>query len=325
MQSELEAARNNLQRVVKLLLAAHSNQQNGGSPAAAQAPALPPGVSIQNLQEAQRLAMEKRAMAVQQNVTGQYRTASPSQQPGGMQLPGGVRQSPAMASANLPNAGGMPNSNDPKVVAALQQQKAAAAAQAAQMRAGGSQNAIQKQAQAQAQALAHQQAMAQAKAQQQQGQVPGSGPGGAPGPASAPPGQFPQSNSQPYSSLGSAVSAPIPANLSMPAPTAEAFPSPRPTLSSGLANSPAVSTPAITRPAGMTPQHVADALGRGADGSGGMKREDGANALLKDMREDSRGRTVSKRKIRELVQGVDPEEMLSDDVEDVSMRGDWVG
>ncbi|ORY73879.1 transcription initiation factor TFIID subunit A-domain-containing protein [Leucosporidium creatinivorum] len=38
------------------------------------------------------------------------------------------------------------------------------------------------------------------------------------------------------------------------------------------------------------------------------------------MREDSKGRTVSKRKIRELVEGVDPEERLSDDVEDLLLE-----
>lgn len=42
---------------------------------------------------------------------------------------------------------------------------------------------------------------------------------------------------------------------------------------------------------------------------------------MKDMREDSKGRTVSKRKIRELVESVDPEERLNDDVEDVSSSG----
>ena len=35
------------------------------------------------------------------------------------------------------------------------------------------------------------------------------------------------------------------------------------------------------------------------------------------MREDSKGRTVSKRKVRELLAQVDPEERLDDEVEDV--------
>lgn len=47
----------------------------------------------------------------------------------------------------------------------------------------------------------------------------------------------------------------------------------------------------------------------------GIKDEGG---IKKDTREDSKGRTVSKRKIRELVESVDPEERLDDEVEDVS-------
>lgn len=39
----------------------------------------------------------------------------------------------------------------------------------------------------------------------------------------------------------------------------------------------------------------------------------------KDLRsDDSKGRTVNKRKIRELVEAVDPQERLTDEVEDVS-------
>lgn len=49
----------------------------------------------------------------------------------------------------------------------------------------------------------------------------------------------------------------------------------------------------------------------------GIKEEGG---IKKDTREDSKGRTVSKRKIRELVESVDPEERLDDEVEDVSQR-----
>ncbi|KAK4049820.1 Transcription initiation factor TFIID subunit 12 [Microbotryomycetes sp. JL201] len=331
MQKEMDSARTQMQRVVKLMIAAQQSAQNGGNAGGdGQNAAGGAGVSLQSLQEAQRVAMERRAMAVQQ-ASGQYRTASPSQA-GNLQLPGAagqqIRNSPSMNAANLPNPGVPAGMTDPKMAAALQQ-KAQQAAQA-HLRAAqaASTGAPQTAAQKQAQALAQQQALAQAKQAHLQQAQANAGQGG------PTPGQFPASSGptaasagQPYTSISSsAASAPIPPNLSMPQPSAEAFPSPRPTLSSGLANSPAVSTPAITRPAGMTPQQVADALGRnvvgdasGALGGAGVKREDGA-ALLKDMREDSRGRTVSKRKIRELVEGVDPEERLSDDVEDLLLE-----
>ena len=152
-------------------------------------------------------------------------------------------------------------------------------------------------AQAQAQALINAQQQQQHHQQQQQQQQQ----------------QQNAQSSTPFLALSSTGPAlHIPGQLTMPTPAPEAFPAPRPTLSSGLANSPVVSTPAITKHPGFQAGHVADALGA----RGEKKLE--MQGVGKDMREDSKGRTVSKRKIRELVESVDPEERLSDDVEDVS-------
>lgn len=355
MQAELDAARTNLQRVIKLLLAAH-NQNGGGQPGQPGAPPNSAGVNMAGLQEAQRQAMEKRARELQMqnqggaNAGGQYRTASPSNYQQGLALPPGappLRHSPSAGATALP-AGQSP----PTGVTSLDASKKATGAAPTkkltkkQQQAQDAQNAallatqqqahaqsqqqahVQQQALAQAQALAQQQGLAQAQQQMQQQQQQqqmqqqqqgGGGGGAASVPATGNPAQFSQaagSASVPYLALSNAT-APIPANLSMPNPIPEAFPAPRPTLSSGLANSPAVSTPAIVRHPGLGPQQVAEALGRG-DASSLLGMKDAQGNVLKDMREDSKGRTVSKRKIRELVEGVDPEERLSDDVEDVS-------
>ena len=53
-----------------------------------------------------------------------------------------------------------------------------------------------------------------------------------------------------------------------------------------------------------------------------MRRSSTADLLKKssnERKDDSQGRTVSKRKIRELVESVDPEEKLSDEVEEVRL------
>lgn len=323
MQLELENARTNLTRVVKMLIAAQAQQQaqQGGGAGAAN-PAAAAGVSsggpvnLANLQEAQRQAMAQKAREIQaaQQANGGFRTASPAQFPGQGGLGAqGIRQSPSMAGQALP---GVPGGGSPQAKAAsLQNQAAIAAAQAQQQAVAAaasgkkltkkqqadinalSQQQAAQQAQAQSQALAQAQSMVQAQAvANQQRQVQG---GSAPGSTAA------GSSFAPVGSSGMAITS----SLSMQAPTPEAFPAPRPTLSGGMANNPSISTPAITRP----PTAGSDAFG-GASGAGKIE------ALPnKDSRpDDSQGRTVSKRKIRELVESIDPEERLSDEVEDVS-------
>ena len=110
----------------------------------------------------------------------------------------------------------------------------------------------------------------------------------------------------------------IPQTLSMPKPEPESFPAPRPTLSQGMASAPVVASPAITQHPGLGPQVVQDALGRSVPGK---------DVVRKDLRPDSTGRTVSKRKLRDLVESVDPEERLSDDVEEARLpfsRTGWL-
>lgn len=330
MQLELDNARTNLTRVVKMLLAAQAQQQaaQGGQAGAAGAanPAATGGVpggapvNIANLQEAQRQAMAQKAREIQaaQQANGGFRTASPAQFPGQAGLGAqGIRQSPSMAGQPLP---AVPGGASPQAKAAsLQNQAAIAAAQAQQQQAAAaaaasgkkltkkqqadihalSQQQAAQQAQAQSQALAQAQSMVQAQAvANQQRQAQG---GSAPGSAAA------GSSFAPVGSSGMAITS----SLSMQAPTPETFPAPRPTLSGGMANNPSISTPAITRP----PTAGSDAFG-GASGVGKIE------ALPnKDLRpDDSQGRTVSKRKIREMVESIDPEERLSDEVEDVSSR-----
>ncbi|BGP09937.1 Transcription initiation factor TFIID subunit 12 [Rhodotorula toruloides] len=330
MQLELDNARTNLTRVVKMLLAAQAQQQaaQGGQAGAAGAanPAAGGGVpggapvNIANLQEAQRQAMAQKAREIQaaQQANGGFRTASPAQFPGQAGLGAqGIRQSPSMAGQPLP---AVPGGASPQAKAAsLQNQAAIAAAQAQQQQAVAaaaasgkkltkkqqadihalSQQQAAQQAQAQSQALAQAQSMVQAQAvANQQRQAQG---GSAPGSAAA------GSSFAPVGSSGMAITS----SLSMQAPTPETFPAPRPTLSGGMANNPSISTPAITRP----PTAGSDAFG-GASGVGKIE------ALPnKDMRpDDSQGRTVSKRKIRELVESIDPEERLSDEVEDLLLE-----
>ncbi|BGP18355.1 hypothetical protein JCM10213_008527 [Rhodosporidiobolus nylandii] len=332
MQTELDTARANLSRVVKMLLAAQQQQQaNQAQAQVAAASGAAPGVALNpaNLQEAQRIAMERKLQiqaqqvaaaqaAAQQQANGGFRTASPATGfPGQPGLPpqAGVRGSPAMGQAGLPLPqvpgvpGGMGGEEEAKKAALAQAQAMQAAAaqgkkltkkQQADVHAMSQQQAAQ-QAQAQAQALAQAQAMAQAQAAAAQGGAAGK-QGGTPAPGGA--GASMQTQA-------------IPGTLNISAPQAEGFPPPRPTISGGMANSPSISTPAITRPSlsGYPSGGVADAFGAPSTSA--------AKEVLpnKDMRaDDSKGRTVSKRKIRELVEGVDPQERLSDEVEDLLLE-----
>ncbi|GAA5980648.1 hypothetical protein JCM11641_000162 [Rhodosporidiobolus odoratus] len=345
MQNELELARTNLSRVIKMLLAAQQQQQAQQAQAqVAAATGTVPGqpVNTASLQEAQRQALERRAreiqarqqaaaqaQIVQQQANGQFRTASPSTgfpgQPGGLP-PTGARGSPALAGAQLPggvDTGVLPNLEAQKKAAAAAAAAVAAATggkkltkkQQAEVHAMSQQQAAQ-QANAQAQALAQAQAMAQAQAQAQVDQQQGQG-GQGKGPAAAGPAG---------GAGGGAVGLPaaaIAGTLNVSAPSAESFPPHRPTISGGMANNPSISTPAITKSAlggllpgfGLSGGGVGDAFG--TPGSGSTKEA----IPNKDARgDDSKGRTVSKRKIRELVEAVDPEERLSDEVEDLLLE-----
>lgn len=346
---ELEAARRSLAGVVKVLLAAHTqNQQQqqqqqqslqGGG-----------GGSNAELLRAQTMAMQKRnadlvaAGGLLNSV--QYRTASPQQQQqllqsygGGGQaltLPptlGGNRVSPAMTHSTLPGSiagsppidsttstggttaatttttgGGGPAKKVKKLT--KKQQAALAAAEATALLQNqstavgvGQQQSLTNQAHAQAQALHSQAALAQALALQQQQQANAAAGGSVSGSTSG------QQQQQQIATM-----------LTMMPAHPEAFSAPRPTLSLGLANSPVVSTPAITRHPGLTAAGMMkpggpSSLGGAAGGAGGAAGAGGGGG--KDLRADSKGRTVSKRKIRELVESVDREERLSDEVEDV--------
>jgi transcription initiation factor TFIID subunit 12 len=215
-----------------------------------------------------------------------------------------LRQSPSLAPSTLPSpapsmtpkdsttgaSDGPPAKKPKKLTKKAQAALDLAAAQAAQSQLQSQVNTqahqLQNQSQSQqalSQAMAHQLQQQQQQHQQQQG---------------------------PSSSSAHAPPHHIPSSLNVTPSYPEAFSAPRPTLSLGLANSPVVSTPAITRHPGLGASQVADAM------RGGGTRKDGRH---KDLREDSKGRTVSKRKIRELVESVDPEERLNDDVEDVSV------
>lgn len=304
---ELESARRSLAGVVKVLLAAHSQGQNGAGSSGA-------GVE---LMRAQAIAMQKRNETSGLMNSPQYRTASPQQQQQMLQQYGSslvppmnpagaalLRQSPSLAPSTLPSpapsmtpndsttgaSDGPPAKKPKKLTKKAQAALDLAAAQAAQSQLQSQVNTqahqLQNQSQSQqalSQAMAHQLQQQQQQHQQQQG---------------------------PSSSSAHAPPHHIPSSLNVTPSYPEAFSAPRPTLSLGLANSPVVSTPAITRHPGLGASQVADAM------RGGGTRKDGRH---KDLREDSKGRTVSKRKIRELVESVDPEERLNDDVEDVSV------
>ncbi|GAA5918754.1 hypothetical protein JCM1841_006279 [Sporobolomyces salmonicolor] len=334
MQQELDAARAKLSQVVKMLLAAQAQTGQaaaqaagaaGGSTGAGTAQAQ---VNLANLQEAQRQAMERKArelQAAQQAAqqAQQFGTGSPASYPGGLAPPPGsaaLRQSPSLGAGGpqnvgTPAAGSPPDSTGKKAggkkLSKKQQTEAAAAAAVALQQQQQVHNLSQQQAaqqqQAQAQALAHAQAMAQAQAvaNQQQAGTSGAGAGGAGG---APvQGAFMQSQMA------------IPSALNLPAPTPEAFPAARPTISGGLANSPSVATPAIIKHPGLGSSVLGgDGVDAFTAGMGAGKAEGIPN---KEMRtDDSKGRTVSKRKIRELVEAVDPEERLSDEVEDLLLE-----
>ncbi|GAA5999193.1 transcription initiation factor TFIID subunit 12 [Rhodotorula paludigena] len=366
MQAELDNARTNLSRVVKMLLAAQAQQQaqqaqqqqQGGpaannpaaaqaaaqAAAAAQAQAQAGNLNLANLQEAQRQAMERKIQAAQQaqqqaqqQANGQFRTASPAGFPGtpgggaqaGLVPPGGgaagLRQSPSMAGGALPaiGAGASPSGKlipqlTPQQQAAAQAAQAAAAAgkkltkkQQADAMALNQQQAAQ-QAQAQQEALARAQAMAQAQAVANQQKAAGMQPGqaGTPGGAQGQQQQFSGAAGLAAPGMGG-----ISSTLSVQAPAPEAFQAPRPTISGGLANNPSIATPAITKP----PTIGSDAFG-GAGGAGGAGGKIEALPNKDNRPDDSKGRTVSKRKIRELVEAVDPEERLSDEVEDLLLE-----
>ncbi|GAA5862344.1 hypothetical protein JCM8547_007610 [Rhodosporidiobolus lusitaniae] len=317
-------------------------------------------VNMANLQEAQRQAMERKAREIQaqqvaaaqaqaqaaqqqqqqqqlnQQQNGGFRTASPAMPvPGQGPLPPGqaMRQSPSLGGSALPALDALaslpPNATDAQKKAAAQaaaaQQAAQAAIAAAAAANGGKkltkkqqQEALQlSQQQAAQQQQASQMAMQQATALAQQAAGGGRGtpaPGGGGGGAA-------------YGAMAAAAAAAgghIPGQLNVQAPTPETFPAPRPTISGGMANNPSISTPAIVKPSlsssfsGAGGSSSMDAFGGGGTAVGGPAKEVLPN---KDNRvDDSKGRTVSKRKIRELVEAVDPEERLSDEVEDLLLE-----
>ncbi|GAA5842651.1 hypothetical protein JCM11251_007751 [Rhodosporidiobolus azoricus] len=341
MQTELDNARTNLSRVFKMLIAAQQQQQ--AQQAQAQVAAAAGGaagqpVNVANLQEAQRQAMERKAREIQAQQVAQaqaqaaaqqqanggagFRTASPA---GGAFPPGqaaGLRGSPSLGGVPLPDVGDDAQKKAALAAAAAQAQAAAAAAaaggkkltkkQQAEVHALSQQQAAQ-QAQAQAQALAQAQQMAQAQAAaQQQGQAKP----GTPGPAAAGAGA---GGATAFPAGAGLANTAIPGQLAVQQPTPESFPPPRPTISGGMASNPSISTPAITRSTlgGSSAASLAGGDAFGGTGSG-VKQE--ALPSREFRADDSKGRTVSKRKIRELVEGVDPEERLSDEVEDLLLE-----
>ncbi|CEQ40034.1 SPOSA6832_01612, partial [Sporobolomyces salmonicolor] len=216
-----------------------------------------------------------------------------------------------------------------KMLLAAQAQNGQAAAQAAGA-AGGSTGAGTAQAQvnlanlqeAQRQAMERKARELQAAQQAaQQAQQFGTGsPASYPGGLAPPPGSAALRQSPSLGAGGPQNSQmAIPSALNLPAPTPEAFPAARPTISGGLANSPSVATPAIIKHPGLGSSVLGgDGVDAFTAGMGAGKAEGIPN---KEMRtDDSKGRTVSKRKIRELVEAVDPEERLSDEVEDLLLE-----
>ncbi|KAI5478237.1 transcription initiation factor TFIID subunit 12 [Pseudohyphozyma bogoriensis] len=356
---ELELAKNGLQRVVKQYIATHSapNVQalNNGSVDLQQAQRAAMAQREADLKA--RAMLQQQQAALQGQNQAQYRTGSPAQYPQG--LPGGpiqpppppgMRPSPSLGQMALPTnsnagspavggspadsskikAGQQPSAAMKKGLSKKAQQladaagQAATAANAAAGGAQGGQNQLQ-QAQAQAALLAQAQGASLAAAQaqlvatqqaaQQQGTIaPNVPPTQAghvtqpPPPVAVPPTYLPASTVT--------TSQSITPNLSIPPPTPEPFPAPRPTLSSGLANSPIVSTPALIKPFGLDAQHVKSALG----GGGLVQRKEVDGGVQDAVEEASKGRTSNKRKIRELVESVDPEEKLNDEVEDLLLE-----
>lgn len=319
-QTELEASKTQLSNVVQSFLAQHS-QNPGGGGGGGGAPI--PSAASSELQKAQHAAMAQRELEIrqrgaqgpagaaaflQQQQKGPYRTQSPAPFPLG-QPPSQHRASPAPPGYNTPANTGSPadssnglkkNLSASNFSPAEQQKRQQAAALAAAASQGNLNPGNLQHAHALALAQAQATALAQAQAHAQANSVMASSNGG-------------PSNLAPQTLTSAPL---IPNQLNIPPATAEAFPAPRPTLNSGLANSPSVSTPAITKHPGFGAQQVAEAL---RFGGGGAKKE----AVLggKDVgRSDdaaSKRRTVQKRNIRELVESVDPEERLDDDVEDV--------
>lgn len=112
----------------------------------------------------------------------------------------------------------------------------------------------------------------------------------------------------------------------------ETFQPPRPTLLSGLANSTSISTPAITKP----PMNWSSFFGSSPAPGSKEERERKEGSLELPLSADGmimtgaigsvgsalegKGRVASKRRIRELVESVDPEEKLSEEVEDLLLE-----
>lgn len=275
---ELETAKTNLAKVLKLILTS-----NGGA-----------GGANAELMRAQAMQAQRRAAELAA-ANPAYRTASPQQQQLYQQQ---LQQqlNPSLASTSLrasPSLGPVGSNAGSPVDGSPDAQGLKAKKMVKKVDTTGMTP--------QQQQLAMEQAQIQAQvAQAQPAQA------GVPYPPAAP-------AAVPYTSMmGSSAPLYIPSSLSLAPAVPESFAAPRPTLSSGLANSPVVSTPAITKfnPGAAMSSFGSPGLGR-KDGGAAAKRE-------RDTREDSKGRTVSKRKIRELVESVDEEERLNDDVEDVS-------
>lgn len=94
------------------------------------------------------------------------------------------------------------------------------------------------------------------------------------------------------------------------APENPAFPAPRASLTGGNAHGASMSAGAVYKP---PVNGVQEALGQGAGGSGAG----GDAAGRGDVRERESGRVVTKRKIQELIESIDPSERLDPEVEDV--------
>ena len=283
LTSELEQQRSNLTRVVSALL---SNQQR--SQQQQQQRPQQPMQGQQNMTPQQQQAAAAALLQQQQQGLAAQRTGSPLPQANLLQAAAGIQRTGTPGSVGL---------------------------QANPSQMGGASNAPSPSSQPAVAAAAQRRRLAKEAQQQQQGQQrPGSVAPSAAGTSGA--------ASRPgLSGAMSGASTPI---TSVP----ENVPPPRPTLSSGLAGTPTVNSPAIAKPpASFSAQAVQDALRGTGDGAGkkdaaAMAASIGAGgaatAAPADKREDdSAGRTVRKRKVRELVEGIDPDERLDDDVEDV--------
>ncbi|GAA5886701.1 hypothetical protein JCM16303_003286 [Sporobolomyces ruberrimus] len=399
MQTELDNARANLSKVVKMLLAAQQQQQHQQAQQQAQQQqqqaqqqqvqqqqAIPQQqanqggqvqpivgqngqpVNLANLQEAQRVAMERKArelqLAAQAQAQAQAAQAAQAQaQGGGAQFGAGgpssvpLRQNPSQTDVKpiIPpgvaasgGGGGGPTTMAQAAQAAAQAAIAQAAAngkkltkkQQTEAANAGAVAFQQQQQQALNQQQAQQQALVQAQqqAQAQQNQNQATTSSGTPGPG----GGAASSSSAGGAATGTTTAFAVPGQMPIPQTLGvshqtpvEGFPSSRPTISSGLANSPSVSTPAIMRHPSMVasgsfggttggPESSANGAGATTTGPGtGGASGPGSKEVLpgrENRPDDSKGRTVGKRKIRELVESVDRDERLTDEVEDLLLE-----